>query len=87
MENLSNIEIGLLLMLVGMLTVFAILLIVVLVSKFLIFLTNKVEVTKSGKSLTGPSTVSIDKKKLAILTAVVSHATAGHGSIESVKKI
>ncbi len=87
MENLSNIEIGLTLLAVGMITVFVILSIVVLAAKTLIFFTNKMDLSPTPVAKKKSNNVSISNKKLAILTSVVSHVTAGQGKIKEIRKL
>ncbi len=86
MDNLSNIEIGIRLLCVGMITVFIILFIVVLLAKGLIFLTNKMDFlddevhpVKLGKK--------VENKKVAILSAVVLSVTNGQGKIKEIRKL
>lgn len=75
-------------MIVGMLTVFVILLIVIWGGKLLIAVVNKVapeEVVPAKKSAKPAST--IDGGTMAILQEVVSQITGGKGKVASVKKI
>ncbi len=87
MENLSNIEIGLRLLAVGMITVFVILSIVVLAAKLLIYFTNKLDISTTPVAQKKTKNGSISNKKLAILTSVVSHVTAGKGKIKEIRKL
>ncbi len=86
MENLTNLEIGLRLLFVGMITVFTILLIVVLISRALIYFTNKLTL-QNEQSLPQKSGSSLEGEKIAILTAVVNAVTQGKGKIEKIKKL
>lgn len=75
-------------MIVGMLTVFVILLIVIWGGKLLIAVVNKVareEVVPAKKSAKPAST--IDGGTMAILQEVVSQITGGKGKVASAKKI
>ena len=88
-ESLST---ALLLMVVGMITVFIILGLVVLTGKLLIKLVNKYipEAEKFvPKQRKRPSSAitSFDKKKLAAIAAAVEIATAGKGRIVSIEKV
>ena len=77
------------LLLVGMITVFAILMLVVFIGNSIIFFTNRFMNVKADKS------VSVDIKKqtdfstkhLAVLTAVVETITGGKGKIEEIRKL
>lgn len=85
MENLNT---ALLLMVVGMSTVFAILLIVIYLGKALIALVNKYapeEVTpaKAGKDGSAPVPANI----MAAITAAVTVVTQGKGKVTKVEKI
>ena len=76
-------KIALYALVIGMITVFTILLLVVLLANGLIKLVNKygpapkTALKKSNK---------IDAKKLAVLSAVVEHITHGKGVITDIKK-
>ncbi len=85
---MENIGIGLQLMVVGMLTVFVILLIVIYGGKLLIAAVNKIapeEEAKPTKSAQQPA--SIDTTTMAILQQAVSQITGGKGRVASAKKI
>jgi oxaloacetate decarboxylase gamma subunit len=83
---MENLEIALLLMLVGMTTVFAILLIVIYLGKLLIYLVNKYapEEVVSVKKAAGPA--PIPAHILAVVTAAVNVVTANKGKIVKVEK-
>ncbi len=86
---MENIGIGLQLMVVGMLTVFVILLIVIYGGKLLIAAVNKIapeEEAKPTKSAQQQS-ASIDPTTMAILQQAVSQITGGKGRVASAKKI
>ena len=81
---------GLQLLIVGMLTVFAILLIVIFGGKLLIKLVNMVapeEVASAKKKLATTATGVVDPSTMAILQEVVKQVTGGKGRLESAKKV
>ena len=85
---MDNLGIGFELMIVGMSTVFLILLIVIWGGKFLIKAVNKIapeEVVTPKKSTT--SVGDVDGGTIAILQQVVNQITGGKGHISSAKKI
>lgn len=91
---MENLGIGLQLMAVGMITVFAILLIVINGSRLLITLVNKFapEPQASPKKQTsdaapGPGKSPIDAQTMAILTQAVAQLTDGKGRIVSAEKL
>lgn len=86
---MENLETALLLMVVGMSTVFVILLIVIYLGKLLIALVNKyapeeVAPVKQGASR-GPAPVS--GNILAAITAAVNVVTQGKGKVTKVEKL
>lgn len=87
MENLS---LGLTLMCIGMLTVFAILIIVINMSKVLISIVNKVcpeeETAKKSKSA-APQQAPIDATVMSIINATVSQLTGGKGHVSKVERL
>ncbi|MCR4591567.1 MAG: OadG family protein [Bacteroidaceae bacterium] len=85
---MENLGIGFELMIVGMSTVFLILLIVIWGGKLLINAVNKIapeEAVSPKKSAT--SSASVDGNTMAILQQVVSQITGGKGRVSSAKKI
>ena len=86
---------ALLILAVGMTTVFAILAMVVITGKVLIRLTNRIvpdiqvikPVRSSTRSSYGKSSNTIDKKKLAAIVAAVEIATGGQGRIQKIEKV
>lgn len=87
MENLS---LGLMLMVVGMITVFAILLIVINLSKLLIAIVNKVapEEVVVKKAATAPAAPTvIDPATMAAIKGAVNIVTSGKGKVIKVEKI
>ncbi len=86
---------ALLILAVGMITVFAILGLVVLSGQVLIRITNRfipdVQVVKPARSIyrspIARKSTAIEKKKLAAIVAAVEVVTGGRGHIEHVEKI
>jgi oxaloacetate decarboxylase gamma subunit len=87
MENLS---IGLQLLVVGMLTVFAILLIVIYGGKLLIKVVNAIapeEVAQAKKTVAQSTPAAVDAPTMAVLQEVVKQLTGGKGRVESAKRV
>lgn len=86
---MENLGIGVELMIVGMLTVFAILLIVINLGKVLINVVNKIapEEEVAPKKAAAPAVAAIDANTKAILEQVVSQITGGKGHVASARKI
>lgn len=85
---MDNLGVGFELMIVGMSTVFLILLIVIWGGKLLIKAVNKIapeEVVAPKKGATPAA--AVDSSTLAILQQVVSQITGGKGHISSAKRI
>ena len=80
--NLSN---AVLLLGIGMITVFVVLGLVVLSGQVLIKFINKY--VPAPKMVSKPFKPGIPNKKIAVLTAVVDHVTGGRGKIESIKRV
>ena len=80
---------GLTLLVVGMLTVFIILALIVLLGKILIRLVNRYfpgeNANNAQESRGGTSTV--DRKKLAAIVGAVDVITKGEGHVASIKKL
>ena len=85
---MENLGIGFELMIVGMSTVFLILLIVIWGGKLLINAVNKIapEETATPKKAAATS-ASVDGNTMAILQQVVSQITGGKGHVSSAKRI
>lgn len=86
---MEHLGIGLQLMIVGMCTVFAILLIVIYGGKLLISIVNKIapeEEAVAKKTVTAQTGV-VDASTMAVLQEVVKQLTGGKGHVESAKKI
>ena len=85
---MENLNIALLLMVVGMATVFAILLIVIYLGKVLIALVNKYapeEAAPAKAAVNGPAPVP--GNILAAISAAVTVVTHGKGKVAKVEKI
>ena len=89
---MENIETGLLLMAVGMTTVFVILLIVIYLGKGLIALVNKyapeeIVVKKQVTRATATQAGSVSGKTTAAIVAAVNMVTGGEGKITKIEKL
>jgi oxaloacetate decarboxylase gamma subunit len=83
---MENIETGLMLMVVGMITVFLILLIVIYVGKGLILLVNKVAPEEAPKK--APTvTPTADAGAMDAIKAAVDILTAGKGQVIKIEKL
>ncbi|MCQ2196377.1 MAG: OadG family protein [Bacteroidaceae bacterium] len=88
---MENLGIGIQLMIVGMLTVFCILLIVINLGKLLIKVVNAVapeeQVAPKKAAAASAPAAAIDATTMAILEQTVSQLTGGKGHVASAKKI
>lgn len=84
MESLS---IGLTLMLIGMVTVFCILLLVIYTSKLLIILVNKFAPEEQTHAKAEKKAVAVDGVTMDVIRATVSQLTGGKGSVASVERL
>ena len=86
---MENLETAFLLMVVGMATVFVILLIVIYLGKLLISLVNKYapEEVVSVKQTSSQAPVPIPGTILAAITAAVNVVTQGKGKVTKVEKL
>ena len=85
---MENIGLGLQLMLVGMVTVFAILIIVINFSKLLIVIINKVAPEEATTVKKQPaSSTTIDSNTMSIIQAAVASITGGKGTVSKVETI
>lgn len=86
---MENLETAFLLMVVGMATVFVILLIVIYLGKLLISLVNKYapEEVVSVKQTSSQASVPIPGNILAAITAAVNVVTQGKGKVTKVEKL
>lgn len=83
---MDNLGIGLLLMVVGMITVFIILLIVIYLSKILIFLVNKFAPSEEAVKVS-PQRAIADNESVAAIKAAVKVLTAGKGKVVKIEKL
>lgn len=87
---MDNISTGIQLMIVGMSTVFLILLIVIYGGKLLIYAVNKIapeEVVAAKKSAAAAAPAGVDPSTMAVLQEVVKQLTGGKGQVKDVKKV
>lgn len=86
---MENLGIGIQLMIVGMLTVFSILLIVINFGKLLISIVNKIapEEEVTPKKAVAQAPAAIDSTTMSILEAAVQQITGGKGHVASARKI
>lgn len=85
---MDNIGIGIQLMVVGMTTVFLILLVVIYGGKMLINVVNKIapeETVPAKKTAVAPT--AIDASTMSVLQEVVKQITGGKGYVKDAKKI
>ena len=79
-------QIGLLLMVVGMLTVFAILLIVIYGSRLLVAIVNKIA-PEEARPFRGAEGEDVSSEERSVLAAAVAQLTAGKGQIAKITRI
>ncbi len=88
---MENIGIGLLLMVVGVPTVFVILLILIYLGRGLILLVNKYApeevVAKKPSRAVAPAPSSVPQKTTAAIVAAVGTVTGGQGKVTKIEKI
>ena len=86
---MENLGIGFELMIVGMCTVFLILLIVINGGKLLIKVVNRIapEEVKAAEQTVAEQSGNVDPSTMAVLSEVVKQLTQGKGRITSAKKI
>lgn len=84
---MENIGTGLMLMVVGMATVFLILLVVIWISRFLITVVNKVAPEEEPKKKPVASGVSTDAGAMDAIKAAVDILTAGKGQVIKIEKL
>ena len=83
---MDNLGIGLLLMVVGMVTVFIILLIVIYLSKIFISLVNKFAPNEEPVKVS-PQRAIADNESVAAIKAAVKVLTAGKGKVVKIEKL
>lgn len=77
------------LMIIGMLTVFCILLIVINLGKLLIMIVNRIapEAVTPAKKAVAQTTQQIDQTVKAVIDATISQITGGKGHVKTITKI
>ena len=80
-------EIGLTLMVVGMVTVFTVLLIIINLSKLLISIVNKIAPEEAVKHKAAPATTAIPQDIMAVISQTASQVTGGKGTVAKVEKL
>lgn len=80
---MENIGLGLMLMLVGMVTVFAILLIVIYGSRLMIRIVNRLAPAESA----GPAPAQVDSLTREVLEKAVAQLTGGKGHITNITRL
>ena len=84
---MENLDIALMLMAVGMTSVFVILLIVIYLSRGLIWVVNKVSPEEAPKKKVAPAASSTDAGTLDAIKAAVDILTAGKGHVVKIEKL
>ena len=85
---MDNITFGLMLMCIGMVTVFSILLIIINLSKLLIKAVNKIAPEEEVvKKTTQHSAQGVDAATMDIIRAAVAQVTHGKGSVANVERL
>lgn len=85
-NRMKSMQLGLLLMVVGMLTVFAILLIVIYGSRLLIAIVNKIA-PEEIRAARGAGAEDVSAEERSVLEAAVAQITAGKGQITKITRI
>ncbi|MGL5958155.1 MAG: OadG family protein [Phocaeicola sp.] len=84
---MENIETGIMLMVVGMATVFTILLVVIFMGKYLILGVNKWAPPEVIKPKVAENAVAPDAVTLQVIQEAVKRVTAGSGQVVKIEKI
>ncbi|MBE6311970.1 MAG: oxaloacetate decarboxylase [Bacteroidales bacterium] len=86
---MENLQFGLLLALVGMTTVFVVLMLLILLSKYLILFINRFIPAEEEKTAQRPSDASkpIDAVDALVIAETVKMITGGKGKVTKVEKI
>ncbi len=84
---MENLDIALMLMVVGMATVFVILLIVIYLGKGLIAVVNKLAPEEAPKKKTSMVTPTADAGAMDAIKAAVEILTAGKGQVVKIEKL
>lgn len=80
-------NIGITLMIVGMVTVFAVLLIIINLSKLLINIVNRVAPEEEAKPKSAPAAAAIPQDIMEVIRQTVSQITGGKGTVANVAKL
>lgn len=81
---MGNLALGLELMLVGMASVFIILIIVILLGKLMIDLTNRIPAEQQGVK---SATSDVDNGTRSVIEAAVKELTGGKGTVKEIVKL
>ncbi|MCI7453286.1 MAG: OadG family protein [Prevotella sp.] len=84
---MENLGLGLTLMLIGMVTVFAILMIVIALSNALIRIVNKVCPAEEAPKKAPARQATVDSAVMDVINAAVAQITAGKGRVTKVERI
>ena len=84
---MENLGLGLTLMLIGMVTVFAILMIVIALSNALIRIVNKVCPAEEATKKAPARQATVDSAVMDVINAAVAQITAGKGRVTKVERI
>lgn len=84
---MENLGLGLTLMLIGMVTVFAILIIVIALSNALIRIVNKVCPAEETPKKAPARQSTVDSAVMDVINAAVAQITAGKGRVTKVERI
>lgn len=89
---MSDVQLAIRLLFIGMVTVFVVLMLVVQVSKLLIWVVNQNTATKLAASpepipKSSPSSEITTEQEIAVLAAVVDSVTSGNGHIKQITQL
>ncbi len=84
---MENIGLGLTLMAVGMITVFVILLLIINLSKLLIFIVNKVAPEEEKAPKGKAAAQAVDATTMTVISAAVAQITGGKGTVAKVERV
>lgn len=84
---MSNIGLGLELMLIGMSSVFVILIIVILLGKLMIKVTNRFSVEETAAAKPAAAASAISSETRSIIEATVRELTGGKGTVKEIVKL
>ncbi|MCD7714194.1 MAG: OadG family protein [Prevotella sp.] len=84
---MENIGLGITLMVIGMVTVFAILLIVIYLSRLLIALINRIAPDETRPARRQPEAEAVSPVTMSVIAAAVNRLTGGKGMVRSVERL